>query len=416
MADFFSTSLELMAQITGGLSETDNNIVRFVLAGIAWAALLTLARQRQKQGNRPHERLLALGFAFGLVRETVMLATVCLLSYGLVAADTLHLVFPPLERALHDLAMVIIAAAFMGYLLKDESLSRRYLRAGITTVALAYLVTFWWWGRFSLANPGSEFDRTWCEWAFRLNASVLMAFACLILLRQARGWQKNAVCAALLLFFLYQILKIPDILLHGVHETVFTPIRHALYLAAIPIFGYIYTREYIESEGQAQKALAASESLYRTLVENIDLGVALMDREYRILKVNAAQGKLSGRDCRNLIGCFCYREFPKTDQICPDCPGTLAMASGRPQNAIKDGAMPDGVALPSGSGPFRSWTARGWPRASSRWWRTSPSTCAPRKNCSGPSTWNPSACSPEGSPMTSTTFWPRSSALPTWPG
>ena len=342
MTDFLSTSLHLMAQFTGGLSETDSNIVRFVLAGVAWAILLTLARQRLKQENLPHERLLAWGFAFGLVRELVMLTMACLLSYGLVAPDTLHLVFPPLERVLHDLAMVIIAAAFMGYLLRDETLSRRYLRAGTTTVALAYLVTFWWWARFSLANPGSEFDRTWGEWAFRLNASVLMAFAFLILLRQARGWQKNAVCSALFFFFLYQFLKIPDILLHEVHEDIFTPIRHALYLSAVPIFGYIYIREYIEREGRAQKALAVSESLYRALVENIDLGVALMDREHRIRMVNAAQSRLCGRDGKDLIGSFCFREFSKTDRICPDCPGTLAMESGRPQDAIKDRARPDG--------------------------------------------------------------------------
>lgn len=55
MADFLTTSLALLAQITGGLSDTDHNIVRFVFAGIAWAALLVLSRQRQKQGRLPHE-------------------------------------------------------------------------------------------------------------------------------------------------------------------------------------------------------------------------------------------------------------------------------------------------------------------------------------------------------------------------
>ena len=342
MGDFLTTTLSLMAQFTGGPGESNDNIVRFVLAGIAWAALLALARQRQKQGNRPHERLLVWGFAFGLTRELFMLFMTCLLGYGAVAADTLQVVLPPLDLALHDLAMVIIAAAFMGYLLQDQALSHRYLRAGISTVALVYLATFWWWGRFILANPGVPFDRTWGEWAFRLNASVLMAFAFLILLRRARGWQKNAVCTALFCFFLFQFLKIVDIALLKEREFIFTPLRHALYLAAIPIFGYIYVREYIESEREARQALTASESLYRSLVENIDLGVTLIDRDCRILMANATQMKLAKKGRTELIRGYCYREFSQRDDKCPHCPGDKAMEDGEPQEIVKEGIRGDG--------------------------------------------------------------------------
>jgi PAS domain S-box-containing protein len=337
MADFLTTTLDLIAQFTGGRGGAGNNIVRFALAGIAWAALLVLARQRMKQRNRPHEQLLVWGFAFGLAREVVMLVMTSLLGYGVVTADTLSVLLPPLNRALHDLAMVIIAAAFMGYLLKDQALSRRYLRAGIATIALVYLATFWWWGRFIHANPGSEFNQTWCEWAFRLNASVLMAFACLILLQKATGWQKNAVCTALFLFFLFQFLKIADLALHEAYSDSFSPIRQALYLTAIPIFGYIYLRGYVESEWRAQQALAASESLYRSLVENIDLGVALIDREHRIIMANSAHGRLCDKNSKDLVGAFCFREFPKTDNPCPDCPGAQAIESGKSQEMIKEG-------------------------------------------------------------------------------
>ena len=363
MADFFSTTLGLMAQFTGGRSEPDPNIVRFVLAGIAWAILMTLARKRQREGNRPHERILAWGFGFGLAREVFMLAMASLLSYGVVAADTLQMVFPPMERALHDLAMVIIAAGFMGYLLQDESLSRRYLRAGVTTVALAYLITFWWWGQFIQANPGAEFDRTWGEWAFRLNGSVLMAFACLILLRQARGWQKNAVCTALLFFFLYQFLKIADIALHENQEYILTPIRHALYLAAIPIFGYIYIREYEEGTKRAQQDLATSETLYRTLVENIGLGVTLIDRNYKIIMANATQGKLAKKDRGDLIGGYCFREFSKRDGVCPQCPGGTAMESGEPQEVVKEGIRGDGSPVTVRIRAFPLMDAEGQPQS-----------------------------------------------------
>ncbi|HBI15340.1 MAG TPA: hypothetical protein DDY20_07480 [Desulfobulbaceae bacterium] len=342
MADFLTTTLDLIAQFTGGRGGAEHNIVRFVLAGIAWAALLALARQRLKQRNRPHERLLAWGFAFGLAREVIMLVVTCLRSYDFMAAEALFVVLPPLNRALHDFTMVIIAAAFMGYLLKDEVVSRRYLRAGVATVALAYLATFWWWGRFILANPGSEFAQTWCEWAFRLNGSVLMAFACLILLRQAKGWQKNAVCAALFLFFLYQFLKIADLTLHEAYTYSLTPIRQALYLAAIPVFGYIYLRGYVESEWRAQQALAASESLYRSLVEHIDLGVALIDREHTILMANAAQGRIFGKNSRDLIGALCFREFSKKDMFCSDCPGAQTLQSGKSQEVIREEVRPDG--------------------------------------------------------------------------
>ncbi|MHB8789611.1 MAG: hybrid sensor histidine kinase/response regulator [Desulfobulbaceae bacterium] len=342
MADFLITTLDLVARFTGRGGGPEHNIVQFVLAGVAWAALLALALQQQKRRNRTGDRLLVWGFGFGLAREVFMLGVALLFSYGARAKASLPAVFPPLEHALLDLAMVIIAAAYMGFLLKDEVLSRRYLRTGIGTVALVYLATFWWWGRFILDNPGASFGQSWCDVAFRVNASVLMAIACLILLRQTRGWQRNAVCVALFLFFLFQFLKIVDIALHGSYEHVFAPIRHALYIIAIPIFGYIHVREYVESEGRAQQALAESEALCRTLMENIDLGIALIDRNYKVLMANVTQGKLAKKYCGDLIGGNCFREFSHRNEICPQCPGSRAMESGEAQEVIKEGVRGDG--------------------------------------------------------------------------
>ncbi|MEN8143080.1 MAG: ATP-binding protein [Thermodesulfobacteriota bacterium] len=93
---------------------------------------------------------------------------------------------------------------------------------------------------------------------------------------------------------------------------------------------------------QKTEELRHSENLYRSLVENIDLGVTLIDAEHNVAMANSAQGRMFGKDPSSFIGRKCFREFEKRDNICEHCPGTKAMQTGLPAEAVAHGQKEDG--------------------------------------------------------------------------
>jgi PAS domain S-box-containing protein len=88
--------------------------------------------------------------------------------------------------------------------------------------------------------------------------------------------------------------------------------------------------------------LQHSESLYRTLVENIELGVTLIDEDHNIIMTNSAQGRLLNKNPSLFAGNKCYQEFEKREHVCPHCPGITAMETGLPQETITEGVRDDG--------------------------------------------------------------------------
>lgn len=83
--------------------------------------------------------------------------------------------------------------------------------------------------------------------------------------------------------------------------------------------------------------------LYRCLVENMRLGIAMIDKDYRIILVNPAQGKMLRKDPARLAGHHCYEEFEKRRAVCPHCPGTVVMREGEPAEAESTGIRDDGT-------------------------------------------------------------------------
>jgi PAS domain S-box-containing protein len=81
---------------------------------------------------------------------------------------------------------------------------------------------------------------------------------------------------------------------------------------------------------RASDRLRESEELYRSLVDNIDLGIMLIDSEHNILAANPAQGRLFGRSPNGLVGTKCHLALERSGAPCQPCAGLEALASGKP--------------------------------------------------------------------------------------
>lgn len=72
-----------------------------------------------------------------------------------------------------------------------------------------------------------------------------------------------------------------------------------------------------------------SEERYRSLLDGLNPGVALMDRNFNVLMTNSKRNSLLGLSANEVPQGCCHAAFWGNDEPCADCPGAEAMASGR---------------------------------------------------------------------------------------
>lgn len=77
-------------------------------------------------------------------------------------------------------------------------------------------------------------------------------------------------------------------------------------------------------------ALKLSEHRYRSLVENLHIGITLIGADRRIIMVNQTQARWLGVPAETLIGKQCYHQLRATKQPCVYCPAKYVLDTVKP--------------------------------------------------------------------------------------
>ena len=190
MHNFSDAVLDIISQFTGGRGGVEN-LVLFEIAGVTWAILRFATWSKYRHQPDEREALLLVGFAVALARELFMFTMGIVTHFGLADRLAVHVIFPPAEHVLRDISLIIIAAAYMRYLLDDAGVGRLLLTAGICATVVCYFVTFQYWARYITANPGSDFGHTRCDWLFHINGVLWIGLSVIYLWRRTTGWMRK---------------------------------------------------------------------------------------------------------------------------------------------------------------------------------------------------------------------------------
>jgi signal transduction histidine kinase len=302
---FVDYVLLLLAQFAGGPGPRENNLIRFGLPAILWAILLVVAWSRQREQKLPRERLLVWGFGLALARELYMFGHVSMgfITGGEPGDPTLHLA-EPLEHALTLAAVIMVAGAFIRYILDDERITRRYLQAGLIATAVAFAGTWAWWYQLATGDPGARFNRTPAGLVAHLLIAVF-AGAAIALLSRKKGWLRNVVTIALSFFVVSGILRLTNYATGFNYDYVICPICNSLHILAIPLLGYVYLREQSIEKQKAEEALNAYRDHLEELVEdrtteltnaNEQLQVEVAEREQAEAKIAQRNTELAAQN------------------------------------------------------------------------------------------------------------------------
>jgi PAS domain S-box-containing protein len=93
---------------------------------------------------------------------------------------------------------------------------------------------------------------------------------------------------------------------------------------------------------ELETALKQSEEHYRTLLDNIPLGIAWMNPDYEIMFANAAHGRNFKKTPADFLGKKCYQEHEKREAVCANCPGTISMLTKKQCDTETEGVRDDG--------------------------------------------------------------------------
>jgi signal transduction histidine kinase/multidrug transporter EmrE-like cation transporter len=266
MSEILEFFLQFLSQFAGGPGPMENSLVRFGMTAILWGALLIVAWSRQRNQDLPREKLLVWGFGLGFTSAVLMVAFVSLQMLEVIERQATYAVLVPLDRALAMASVVVVAGAFLRYILDDARLARVYLLAGLAATILCLMIALWQWPLHLDIVSEDRFHSTWGAWLFPVASSTFMVIAT-VLLRRKRGWLSNVVSIALLFFLVAEFMLLTNYATDRMYSDVLCPIGNSFRILAIPLLGYVYLREQAIEKRRAEGALEAYRHHLEELVE-----------------------------------------------------------------------------------------------------------------------------------------------------
>ncbi|MBI5239660.1 MAG: PAS domain-containing protein [Elusimicrobia bacterium] len=108
--------------------------------------------------------------------------------------------------------------------------------------------------------------------------------------------------------------------------------------------GFIELVEDISAQRLVQASLRESEERYRSVVDNVGIGIALIDPQMRILSLNRQMRTwFPGIDPGQKPVCYRAYNTPPREEACSYCPTQKTFQDGQVHEAVTDTPTPDGI-------------------------------------------------------------------------
>lgn len=293
----------------------ENNLVRFGIQAVTYSVLLNVARSRQREQHLPREKLLVWGFGLGAASAILMIIFVSIQMLGIVERQAVYAFLVPTERALMMASILVVAGAFLHYILDHERLARAYIRIGLVISFICLMIAWWLWPRYLAVLTEASFHTVWVSWIFQAPSAVLILIA-IILLRNKRNWLANIVTIALTSYLLGDLFFLFNYATGRAHNRITCPIGNSFYLLTIPLLAYVYLREQTIERKEAQKDLEAYRQHLEELVDErtaelkeevlerkqTERAFEQLSRRYELILGSAGEG-ICGIDRQ---GCFSF--------------------------------------------------------------------------------------------------------------
>jgi PAS domain S-box-containing protein len=106
------------------------------------------------------------------------------------------------------------------------------------------------------------------------------------------------------------------------------------------VVGLLSIGQDVTERKQAEEELRTAKEGFMAICDNVNLGVSIIDANYRILSVNKHIDRLFNKNLRDFEAKECFRVFENRESVCAHCPGTIVM-KGAPTAEIETKGIRD---------------------------------------------------------------------------
>jgi PAS domain S-box-containing protein len=103
--------------------------------------------------------------------------------------------------------------------------------------------------------------------------------------------------------------------------------------------------EIVNKKEQRSRMLQANLDLYRLLIEDVDVGLTTINKDFNIIYANSIICEWMETTLDKLKGKKCYEKYEKRNTVCRDCPVTKTIATSKNKEAETANIKPNGTSF-----------------------------------------------------------------------